>query len=77
VSSGKQVQLRSSAARRSTPPRKYNATAQAVEGNLGGFCVYQNGPGPVRVPRSVVSELPAGRGMGANRPAEVLALGYG
>jgi hypothetical protein len=24
-----------------TPPRKHNATAQAVEGNLGGFCVCQ------------------------------------
>jgi hypothetical protein len=50
--------------RRREPPRKRNATAQAVKGSLGGFCVYQNGPGPVRVPRSVVSELPAGRGMG-------------
>jgi hypothetical protein len=35
-----QARLRSSTARRSTPPRKRNATAQAVEGNLGGFCVY-------------------------------------
>jgi hypothetical protein len=31
--------LRSSGARRSVPPRKCNATAQVVEGNLGGFCV--------------------------------------
>jgi hypothetical protein len=31
--------LRSSGARRSEPLRKCNATAQAVEGNLGGFCV--------------------------------------
>jgi hypothetical protein len=32
----------SSTARRSKPPRKRNATAQAVEGNLGGFCVYNS-----------------------------------
>jgi hypothetical protein len=31
--------LRSSTARRGTPPRKSNATAKTVEGNLGGFCV--------------------------------------
>ena len=32
--------LRSSTARRSKPLRKCNATAQAVEGNLGGFCLW-------------------------------------
>jgi hypothetical protein len=31
--------LRSSGARRSEPLRKCNLTAQAVGGNLGGFCV--------------------------------------
>ena len=31
--------LRSSIARRSEPLGKLNATARAVEGNLGGFCV--------------------------------------
>jgi hypothetical protein len=31
--------LRSSTARRGTPPRKSNATAKTVEGYLGGFCV--------------------------------------
>ena len=31
--------LRSSTARRGKPPRKRNATARAVEGDLGGFCV--------------------------------------
>jgi hypothetical protein len=31
--------LCSSTARRSKPLRKCNATAQAVEGNLGGLCV--------------------------------------
>jgi hypothetical protein len=31
---------RSSTARRSKPLDKRNATAQAVEGNLGGFCVW-------------------------------------
>jgi len=30
--------LRSSNARRGKPPRKRNATAQAVGENLGGFC---------------------------------------
>jgi hypothetical protein len=33
------LRLRSSTARRSKPLGKRNATAQAVEGNLGGFCV--------------------------------------
>jgi len=42
--------LRSSTARRGKPLRKRNATARAVEGNLGGFCVcvaakHRNGPG--------------------------------
>jgi hypothetical protein len=35
--------LRSSTARRSKPPRNHNATTQAVEGNLGGFCVCVRG----------------------------------
>ena len=40
------LRLRSSTARRSKPLGKRNATAQAVEGNLGGFCVcMKNGPG--------------------------------
>jgi hypothetical protein len=33
------LRQRSSTARRSKPLGKRNATAQAVEGNLGGFCV--------------------------------------
>ena len=38
--------LRSSTARRSKPLGKRNATAQAVEGKLGGFwvCVWPRGP---------------------------------
>ena len=36
---GGRLGLRSSTARRSKPPRKRNATTQAAEGNLGGFCV--------------------------------------
>jgi hypothetical protein len=34
--------LRSSTARRGKPLRKSNATARAVEGNLGGFCAGPN-----------------------------------
>jgi hypothetical protein len=36
------LKLRSTAARPSKPLRKHNATAQAAEGNLGGFCVYKS-----------------------------------
>jgi len=36
----------------------------------------ENGPGADRVPRPLVSELPAGWGLGEGRPAEVLALRY-
>jgi hypothetical protein len=38
----RQARLRSGAARRRRPPRKHNATAKAVEGNLGGFCVHNS-----------------------------------
>ena len=38
----RRLKLRSTAARPSKPLRKHNATAQAVEGNLGGFCVYKS-----------------------------------
>jgi hypothetical protein len=38
----RQAPLRLSAARRSKSPRKHNATAQAVEGNLGGFCAHDS-----------------------------------
>lgn len=34
--------LRSSTARRGKPLSKHNATARAVEGDLGGFCVWPN-----------------------------------
>src|SRR6266481_3242654 len=36
------LRLRSSTARRSKPLGKRNATARAVEGNLGGFCVWNH-----------------------------------
>jgi hypothetical protein len=36
---GGRLGLRSSTARRGKPLRKRNATTQAAEGNLGGFCV--------------------------------------
>src|SRR5712692_5549276 len=36
------LRLRSNTARRSKPLGKRNATARAVEGNLGGFCVWNH-----------------------------------
>jgi len=46
---------------------KRNATTQAVEGNLGGFCVVPDlriETRRGRAPRPFVSELPAGGGLG-------------
>jgi hypothetical protein len=43
-----------------------SATARAVEGNLGGFCVcsvatqHKNAPGTGDMPEPLVSELPTG-----------------
>ena len=59
--------------------RKHNATAQAVKGNFGGFCVspHAQKTTPARVAcRSRLCRNSRLGGMGASRPAEVLALGY-
>jgi len=77
----RQARLRSSAARRSKSPRKHNATAQAVEGNLGGFCVWpdKRTKRPQRGLRAEAARdgTPAGWGpWGQGWPAEVLALRY-
>jgi hypothetical protein len=73
---------RSSTARRSKPLDKRNATAQAVEGNLGGFCVWicarENGPGADgRAEAARVRTADRGVGKRAHAgPVEVLALTY-
>ena len=60
--------LRSSTARRSKPPRKHNATAQAVEANLGGFCVcMKNGPGTDGRAEAARVRTADRDGMGASR----------
>jgi hypothetical protein len=59
--------------------RKHNATAQAVKGNFGGFCVspHAQKTTPARVAcRGRLCRNSRLGGMGASRPAEVLALGY-
>ena len=61
--------------------RKRNATAQAVKGSLDGFCVSPHAAQkttPARVAcRGRLCRNSRLRGaLGANRPAEVLALGY-
>ena len=70
--------LRSSTARRSKPLRKLNATARAVEGNLGGFCVCEQ-KRPQRGLRAEAAcvRTPAGwEPWGQGWRAEVLALRY-
>ena len=72
--------LRSSTARRSKPLGKRNATVQAVEGNLGGFCVVprytQKRPRRGRRDEAVCVELQL-VGLGEVGQQEVLALRYG
>ena len=70
--------LRSSTARRSKPLRKRNATAQAVEGNLGGFCVCAQKRSRQRRRAEAARVGTACRGgeKGQGGPVEGLALKY-